>query len=175
MLMLISTPERLTIRHLSVNDHEFVFMLLNDESFIKNIGDKEIRNSDDAINYLVNGPIASYKEHGFGLYLVCLKHNDTPIGMCGFLKRPELEYPDLGYAFLPEYCGKGFAQEASLAVLKASAKNNCLRKILSITACSNTPSNNLLIKLGFLFKEKIHFLNTENNLYTMNLDTLFNV
>jgi RimJ/RimL family protein N-acetyltransferase len=173
--MLISATERLTIRQLTVNDHEFILKLLNDESFLVNIGDKGVRNTDDAIHHLVNGPIASYKEHGFGLYLVCLEHNDAPIGMCGLLKRPELEYPDLGYAFLPEYCGKGFAQEASLAILKESAKNNCLRKILSITACSNIPSNKLLKKLGFLFKEKINFLNTENNLYTMNLHTLFNV
>jgi RimJ/RimL family protein N-acetyltransferase len=137
-----------------------------------NIGDKGVRNTEDAINHLINGPIASYKEHGFGLYLVCLKNDDTPVGMCGLLKRTEFEHPDLGYAFLPEYCGKGFAHEASSVILQESVKNHCLGTVLSVTSCTNNRSNHLLKKLGFTFKEKINFSNTENNLYEINLSTL---
>jgi len=169
--MLIVATERLSIRQFTPNDHEFVLTLFNDESFLTNIGDKGVRNTEDAINHLINGPIASYKEHGFGLYLVCLKDDDTPVGICGLLKRTEFEYPDLGYAFLPEYCGKGFAQEASSIVLKEGVKNHSLCKVLSVTSCTNTRSNHLLKKLGFKFREQIQFSNTENNLYEINLNS----
>jgi RimJ/RimL family protein N-acetyltransferase len=149
-----------------------VLTLFNEETFLTNIGDKGVRNTEDAISHLINGPIASYKEHGFGLYLVCLKNEDTPVGMCGLLKRTEFEHADLGYAFLPEYCGKGFAQEASSVILQESVKNHYLGTVLSVTSCTNTRSNHLLKKLGFKFKEKITFSNTENNLYEINLSTL---
>ena len=131
-------------------------------------------NSDDAIKYLANGPMASYKEHGFGLNIVCLKSNNTPIGMCGLLTRSDFEYTDLGYAFLPEYCGKGFAQEASLAVLKEGQEQHSLDKVLAITLPSNTRSNDLLTKLGFSLKEKVEFHHTLNNLYEINLAAIFN-
>lgn len=169
--MLLSTTERLTIRHFSVNDHEFVFTLLNDESFLTNIGDKEVRNTDDAVNYLVNGPIASYNEHGFGLNLVCLKSNNKPIGMCGFLKRPGFEYVELGYALLPEYCSKGFAEEASRSVLKEGYKNNQAIDIFAITLPENNRSNLLLKKLGFVLQDKVDFYGSMNNLYKVNLSS----
>ncbi|MFT5299103.1 MAG: RimJ/RimL family protein N-acetyltransferase [Colwellia sp.] len=170
--MLILATERLLIRQFTPNDHEFVLRLYNEETFLTNIGDKGVRNTEGAISHLINGPIASYKEHGFGLYLVCLKNEDTPVGMCGLLKRTEFEHADLGYAFLPEYCGKGFAQEASSVILQESVKNHCLGTVLSVTSCTNTRSNHLLKKLGFTFQEKINFSNTENNLYEINLSTL---
>jgi RimJ/RimL family protein N-acetyltransferase len=166
------TTKRLIIRHVCESDHEFFLTLLNEESFIKNIGDKGVRNKCDAINYLSEGPIASYEEHGFGLNIVCLQGSYTPIGMCGLLKRADFDYADLGYAFLPEYCGQGFAQEASLAVLKDGAENHHLEMVLAVTLPSNTSSNHLLKKLGFLFKEEVQFSNTVNNLYEVNLNTV---
>jgi RimJ/RimL family protein N-acetyltransferase len=116
--MEVCQTKRLKIRHFNEDDAGFILKLLNEESFIKNIGDKKVRCAEDAINYLRNGPVANYKKFGFGLNLVSLKDSNTPIGMCGLLKRNELEHPDLGYALLSEYCSKGYAQEASISVLK---------------------------------------------------------
>jgi len=171
--MVLCTTERFTIRHFTENDHEFVVKLLNDESFLKNIGDKEVRTTDDAINYLLNGPIASYEEHGFGLNAVCLKGNDKPIGMCGLLKRPDFEYADLGYAFLPEYCGQGFAQESALLVLNDGYRNRHLATVLAITLPSNIRSNQLLIKLGFIFTEQVEVYGNSDNLYKLALASIF--
>ena len=52
--MLIVATERLSIRQFTPNDHEFVLTLFNDESFLTNIGDKGVRNTEDAINHLIN-------------------------------------------------------------------------------------------------------------------------
>ncbi|AOW75624.1 GCN5 family acetyltransferase [Colwellia sp. PAMC 20917] len=171
--MLLCTTQRLTIRHLNEQDHEFVLQLLNDDAFIKNIGDKGVRETKDAIAYLVNGPLASYSEQGFGLNLVALKSDNTPIGLCGLLKRPELEFPDLGYALLPEYCSQGFAREASLAVLKVAYDNNYAANVVAITSLENTPSNVLLKKLGFVFEQTIEFYGSTNNLYKVRLASIF--
>ena len=86
--------ERLIIRRLTDDDAPFILTLLNEPSFLQYIGDKKVRNLDDARQYIRTGPAASYERHGFGLCLVQLKDTLTPIGMCGLLKRDELPDPD---------------------------------------------------------------------------------
>src|SRR6476659_4648638 len=110
--------QRLILRQFTVADAEFILTLLNEPSFLRYIGDKKVRNLDDARQYILNGPVASYERNGFGLYLVEVKDQHTPIGMCGLLKRDELPDPDIGFAFLPAFWKKGFAFEAATAVMR---------------------------------------------------------
>lgn len=164
-MKLVCETERLTIRHFNLNDAEFIVRLLNEESFIRCIADKNVRTNTDAINYLTNGPILSYQAYEFGLSLVLLKGTETPIGMCGFLKRDELTHPDLGYAFLPEFWGKGYANEAADSVLKEGMAANSLNTVLAVTLPDNFSSNSLLKKIGFCLKGTIEMYGSQNNLY----------
>ncbi len=66
----IIETDRLILRHLSANDAPFILELLNDPSFIQNIGDRGVRTIADAEAYITKGPVASYKKNGFGLELV---------------------------------------------------------------------------------------------------------
>lgn len=161
----ICTTDRLVVRPFNLNDADFIVRLLNEESFIRCIGDKKVRSQEDAVNYLTQGPLASYEAYGFGLNMVQLKGTATPIGMCGILKRPELDWPDLGYAFLPEYCGIGYAYEAASAVLQAGMEQHGLTKVLAVTLPNNLSSNRLLTKLGFSLKGSIEIYDCINNLY----------
>ena len=143
------TTGRLLIRQFVIDDAEFIVELLNQPSFIRFIGDKKVRTVDDARSYITTGPIASYQRHGFGLYLVELNDGKVPIGMCGVLKRESLPDPDLGFAFLPEYWGQGYAFEAASAVLKEARDTFKPTRILAITNPDNDASIKLLAKLGF--------------------------
>src|SRR5687767_1434093 len=100
-MLVLETP-RLILRHFTVEDAAFIVRLLNEPSFITNIGDKGVRTLEQAAAYLREGPIASYVRYGHGLYAVVLRETLQPIGMCGLLKRQHLDDIDLGYAFLPE-------------------------------------------------------------------------
>ena len=71
----------------------------------------------DAAAYIERGPLASYAQHGFGLWLVTLKDGGTAIGMCGLIKREGLDDVDIGFAYLPQFCGRGYATEAAAATL----------------------------------------------------------
>ncbi|HEX3248416.1 MAG TPA: GNAT family N-acetyltransferase [Pyrinomonadaceae bacterium] len=144
--------ERLLLRRLTVDDAEFILALLNEPSFLRYIGDKKVRNLDDARRYLLNGPIASYEQHGLGLCLVELLESQTPIGMCGLLKRAELPEPDIGFALMPDFWNKGFAFEAATAVLNDARERLKLQRILAITSLDNDASINLLQRLGFRFE-----------------------
>jgi RimJ/RimL family protein N-acetyltransferase len=142
---------RLTLRKLSVEDAPFILRLVNEPSFLQFIGDKGVRNLEDARQYILNGPVASYAQNGFGLFLVQLKTNQAPLGMCGLLKRETLEDVDIGFAFLPEFWNKGYAFEAAAGVFSYAKDVLKLPRIVAITNKDNDASGKLLEKLGFHF------------------------
>lgn len=152
--MKVLETERLIVRRLAPDgDAAFILELLNDASFIRFIGDKGVRTLDDARNYILNGPIASYERFGFGLCAVELKDTGVPIGMCGLLKRDTLTNPDIGFAFLPAYCKQGYGFESADAVIKHARDVLGLNEILAITSPDNEASGKLLGKIGFRFEK----------------------
>lgn len=145
--------ERLSLRTVSESDAPFLFELMTSDSWIKNIGDRGIKTLDDAKNYASNNLIMSYKMNGYGLYAVCLEA--TPIGLCGLVKRDYLLLPDLGFALLDNYVGKGYIQESGRAILNVAFNVLKFEKILAITSKENCASQSTLIKLGFRSKGTI--------------------
>jgi len=146
----LNTP-RLALRALSEEDAPFILGLLNEPSFIRNIGDRGVRTIEDAVAYIENGPLASYARFGFGLYLVTLKSTGASIGICGILKRDALPEPDIGFAFLPAYWSQGYALESAIAVRDYARNAIGLQRLLAIVNPSNQGSIRLLEKLGFTY------------------------
>ena len=153
--MFLLETERLTLREITTNDAEFLLRLLNEPSFVQNIGDKKVRTIDDARLYALNGPIASYKQHGFGLYLVELKGTAEPIGICGLVKRDSLPDADIGYALLPAYWRKGYAFEATTATKRHAFAVLGHQQLLAIVNPENTNSIRVLEKIGLKFKHMV--------------------
>ena len=151
--------DRLVVRRLSPEDAGFIFQLLNEPSWLRFIGDKGVRTIEDARAYILNGPVEMYARLGFGLYLVELKEEGFSIGMCGLLKRDSLEDVDIGFAFLPEYWGRGYAYEAASAVMAYGSSALGLNRIVAITSVDNESSAKLLKKLGFKFEEMVKLSN----------------
>jgi ribosomal-protein-alanine N-acetyltransferase len=147
--------DRLRLRRLSPGDAEFVLRLLNEPSFIQNIGDRGVRNADDARAYILNGPVASYEKHGFGLWLVETKEACEPVGVCGLLRRDALEDVDLGYALVPEHWSKGYALESASAVMAYAREKLGLGRIVAIVDAGNQGSIRLLEKIGFEYDRVI--------------------
>jgi RimJ/RimL family protein N-acetyltransferase len=153
--MIILETERLTLRQMTPADAAFMLQLLNEPSFIENIGDKGVRTLEDAHHYILTGPVEMYRRHGFGLYRVDLKDTATPIGMCGLLKRDTLEHVDIGYAFLPKYWSKGYALEAAKAVMAYGKDTLDLDRIVAIVSPHNEGSIKLLHKIGLKFEKML--------------------
>lgn len=159
--MKILETERLTLSEVTENDAEFMLDLLNQPSFIKYIGDRNVRTIDEAQNFIETRYNKSYKDNGYGLYLVKLKDEDTKIGVCGFVKRDNFQYADVGFAFLPQFEKKGYAFESALAIMKYGQEVLEFREVLAITTQDNESSGKLLAKLGFKFEEIIEMPNGE--------------
>lgn len=149
------TTARLTLTPISAADASFMLTLLNDPSWLRAIGDRGIRTVDQARAYIENGSVQSFAQRGFGSFLVRLKTTLTPIGVCGLYRRDTLSDPDIGFAFLPQFTGQGYAFEAAAATLAHGHTTLGMPRILAITTPANTASIKLLGKLGLRFEKMI--------------------
>ncbi len=153
--MLQIKTERLTLRQFTPGDAEFIIKLLNEPSFIQNIGDRGVRTLPDAEKYLANGPVSSYAKNGFGLLAVTLTDTGQLIGMCGLIKRETLKDVDIGYAFLPEFWSKGYALESVQAVMSHAKEVVGLKRVVAIVDPANARSIRVLEKVGMAFEKMV--------------------
>ena len=153
--MKILETERLSLRQLRVDDAPFMLGLLNEPSFVQNIGDRGVRTLEGAREYILHGAVASYAQHGYGLYLVELKATAVPIGICGLVKRPYLADADVGFAFLPLYWAQGYALEAAAAVMDYARITLGIERVVAIVSPDNHASCRLLRKIGLEFEAMV--------------------
>lgn len=149
------TTDRLRLRRLTLDDAPFILDLVNQPSWLENIGDKGVRDLDDARDYLRNGPLAMYAQHGFGLYGIERAADGATMGLCGLIKRDTLDDVDIGYALLPQYWGHGYAREAAHATLRHGLRDFGLQRVVAITSPGNASSARLLESLGFRFERML--------------------
>lgn len=168
--MNILETERLILRRFTLADTDFIIELLNTEGWIKYIGDRNVRTSDEAIAYLENGPLKSYRNNGFGLALVELKMDRAPIGMCGLIKRDYLDDVDIGFAFLPVYTGQGYAAEIVKKTMEYAFGELQTAKLLAITLPGNQSSIKLLEKVGFKYASRFIVPETDEELCLYSID-----
>lgn len=154
--MQIAETNRLLISKITLKDATFFLELVNSPGWLKYIGDRKIRSVKDAKAYLQKGTLKSYVDFGFGFYKLLLKEKDNiPIGICGLIKREQLDDVDIGFALLPEFEGKGLGYEASVSVLQLAKDKFGLEKIVAITLPNNKSSIKLLEKLGLTYQKGI--------------------
>ncbi|MBT8433699.1 MAG: GNAT family N-acetyltransferase [Gammaproteobacteria bacterium] len=152
MTPLVIETHRLKIRWLEVGDAAFIYNLVNDPTWIRYIGDKNVSNLEDAKTYIDSGPREMYRNLGFGLNHLSLKEDDTSIGICGLLQREALDEVEIGFALLSEFRGQGYAFEAATAVLEQGRTGLGISRIVAILTPDNLASRKLLCKLGFEFE-----------------------
>lgn len=146
-MFLIETT-RLRLREYTREDAAFIYKLMNSEGWLKYIGDRNIKTVENAEVYIEKYYLPSYEINGYGALMVILKESGKPIGSCGLYKRENLQHPDIGFAFLPEYIGNGFGFESANAVLKFAKVSLNIQTILGFTLPDNLASIKLLEKLG---------------------------
>lgn len=153
--MKILETERAILREVNETDAAFVLDLLNQPSFIKYIGDRNVRDVTQARDYIESRFAESYKKFGFGMWAVELKETNQPIGICGFVKRDSLPDADIGFAFLPQFEGKGYAFESANGAMEYGRNVLQIERLLAITSKDNESSAKLLAKLRFKFERLI--------------------
>jgi ribosomal protein S18 acetylase RimI-like enzyme len=132
-------------------DEAFILALLNEPGFIENIADRGVRDAAGAADYITGGPQKSYAENGFGLWRVCEKASGEPVGLCGLIRREGLDHPDVGYALLSRFEGRGYATEAAAAALAYGRERLRMTTIVAIVTPTNAGSIRVLEKIGLKY------------------------
>jgi ribosomal-protein-alanine N-acetyltransferase len=145
------TTARLNLNPITLNDDKFILTLLNSPGWLRFIGDRNVKNTDEARAYITN--IIDSKQ--FIYWVVKLIDAGEPIGVITCITRNYLPYPDIGFAFLPAYASLGYAFEAASTVINGLVNENNNSTFLAITLRDNAGSISLLKKLGFDFERNI--------------------
>lgn len=145
--------DRIRLIEASPDDADFIIDLVNQEGWLKYIGDRKIHDQDSALEYINKGLCDSYQKNGFGLWIVILREFNVPIGICGFLQRDFLDSPDIGFAFLSHFEKQGYAIEAASRCIRYGQEKLGFSTIHAITHPNNIKSQGLLDKLGMHFSE----------------------
>jgi RimJ/RimL family protein N-acetyltransferase len=162
------TSSRLSLEPLSFNDSSFIIDLVNTPGWIEFIGDSNIHSEADAAIYIhkiKTNPNVTY-------WVARVLETEVPIGVITFIKRDYLPQPDIGFAFLPDYSGKGYAMEATRSVMNFIAADYDEPEMLASTIPSNHKSVSLLRKLGFIFHKEINVDNETLHIYSLAADKL---
>jgi len=146
---------RLHLRRVTLDDADLMLAVWNDPAFIRNVGDRGVRSIEDAHAALKTGALKLYADYGYGPYAMVNNSDNAKIGICGLFKRDNLDYPDIGFGVLPDYCGKGYASEASFAVMAHARDDLKIEELTAIVSPGNGPSIALIEKLGLAFVKMI--------------------
>lgn len=158
---IILETERLILREFIIDDAAHILELLNTPGWLEFIGDRQVHTIEQAKQAIETRYRRSYADYGFGFWAVCLKEDNTFIGMCGLVQRAELDNVDIGFALLPAYFGKGYAYEAAQATFDYGYNGLKLSKIVGICDPNNQASIKLLQKLGLVFEKEISYAETD--------------
>lgn len=153
--------ERLFLRPTAEEDAAFILELLNTPKWLINVGDRNVRSIDDAKAYIQNKITPQLERLGFANYTVIRKSDGAKMGSCGLYDREGLEGVDIGFAFLPQYEGQGYAFESAQMVKEAGIKHFGIKQISAITIPENMASRKLIEKLGLKFVETINLPDDE--------------
>jgi len=150
-VIVVLETERLVLREVDDEDAPFMLELLNSPGFLENIGDRGVRDLEQAKTFIEERLRGSYRDHGFGMWVTVQKSDHTPVGIAGLVRREGLDVPDVGYAFVQRVWGRGYAQEAAAAVLGHAQGPLGIPKLAAITSPENFASMAVLRKIGFSF------------------------
>lgn len=144
--------ERLILRKLEETDDERMFLMDSDPEVMKYLGTPVKRREDS--QEIIRMIQKQYEENGVGRWAVIEKESRLLIGWCGLklLKEPingHVETLDLGYRFIPEFWGKGYAWEAAKATMDYGFNELSANTIYAYADAGNTGSNYILTKMGF--------------------------
>jgi len=155
---------RLVLKMTNKDDGNFIRVLMNTPKWLEYIGDRNIHSLSDAKNYIINKIRPQIEQLGYGSYTVILKSDGSKVGTCGLYDRAGLEGVDIGFAFLPEYEGQGYAFESSQKLLELGFAQFNITTVNAITLPTNRASQKLLEKLGLTFKSMVKLPHDENEL-----------
>lgn len=145
--------ERLILREFEDADAERLFLMDSNPEVVKYTGVLPVTELYES-EHIIRMIRKQYIDYGTGRLAVVEQKSGLFIGWCGLKFCIEANgyknFYDLGYRFLPEYWGKGYASEAAKASLEYGFRELNMDTVYADVHHENTASHHLMKKLGFI-------------------------
>ena len=138
------------MRPFKEEDSADLFRLNADPEVIRYTGDPPFSNEQEALEFI--RAYDHYEKWGHGRYTVLLAETGLFLGWCGLKWNSDIHEVDLGYRFLREHWGKGYATEAASASLVEAYDQLGYKSVIGRAMVPNIGSIRVLQKLGFQFE-----------------------
>ncbi|HEY1030653.1 MAG TPA: GNAT family N-acetyltransferase [Flavipsychrobacter sp.] len=146
---------RLLLRDLEPADAEGIFRMDSNADVHRYIGNRPLQHKDEAIR-VVEIIRKQYVDYGIGRWAVIEKETGDFTGWGGlkwmdFEANGHIHYYDVGYRFMPQYWGKGYATEVATAAVAYGLNTLKTNKINGMAHVDNIASRKVLEKIGLQF------------------------
>jgi RimJ/RimL family protein N-acetyltransferase len=142
----------LILRPFTLDDAEAFLTLISLPDIIRYTGDTPASSVEEAREALRTRPLRDYALHGYGRLACIEKASGRLVGFSGLKYVEELGEVDIGYRFLPDCWGKGYATESARAVMAQGVREHGIRRIVGTVHPDNPASGRVLEKLGLRFE-----------------------
>ena len=148
--------ERLTLRHLRIEDAEDLYRIYSSPETMKFMG-RGSASVEEAGGHIQKHIEKYYNNYGFGLWATVLKENNSLIGRCGLLYEDIEGIKDLELAYLLDsyYWGQGLATEAARSIIKIGFDKYNFKRIIAVINPQNTASIRVAEKVGMNYEREI--------------------
>lgn len=147
--------ERLILRPFTLDDAEEYLPLVSHPEILRYTGESPVESLDEVRTIILTRPLRDYALRGFGRMACIEKKSGRLVGFSGLKYLEDLQEVDIGYRFLPDCWGKGYATESAMTLMRAGVREHNLRRIIGLVEPANEASAHVLKKLGLMFEKKI--------------------
>jgi RimJ/RimL family protein N-acetyltransferase len=147
--------ERLLIRRFTVDDAEAYWLLVSDPAVLRYVGEPPLNSIAAVRDLLETRPLRDYRLYGYGRMACIDKDSGRLLGFSGLKYLDDMDETDIGYRFLPEAWGKGYATESGAAIMARQSAESSLRRIIGLVEPENDGSVRVLKKLGLTFERRL--------------------
>lgn len=169
MINITFSTAQLLLRAFTVDDAEAYWPLVRDPQILRYTGEQPCTSVEQVRQLLQERPLRDYALHGYGRMACIEKSSGRLVGFSGLKFLEDLQEVDIGYRFLPECWGKGYATESARALLAEGVATHRLTRIIGLVMPENTASANVLKKLGLQLEARIQLAGEELDRYAMQL------
>ena len=164
----IVTTDRLYLEKIKDTHFDDLYLLLSNKEVQKHFPSTlNIEETKDFYDKIQN----RYREDGYCFLAVIRKQDNIFLGICGLLKQ-EVEQKfqmEIGYRFLNQYWGNGYATEAVKGCVQYVTENQIAKSLIILSVPENIPSINVAKRSGFKYLHNTRFHDLTHEIYAIKL------
>jgi len=176
-MKIFTETDRLVLREIISEDEAGLFEMDSDPEVHRYLGNEPVT-SIGQIREVIQFIRKQYADFGIGRWAVVEKETGSFLGWAGLKFRPDevngyRDFYEVGYRFMRQNWGKGYATEAARASVKYGFEEMKLPEIHAMADSRNKASRNVLQKCGLKYVNSLEFEGSPHDWFRISREEFF--